>query len=200
MTLVEQIECSGYTAVDPLWNRTNSELFLGPACLMGEKRIEKLEIYQRIIYTQEELDEVQSDGFSLLAPVAAGGAGDADAEAAEPLSNHLVGVFQLGHQMTSHNSIVHGGALASIIDEYFLKAAVALAPFVVTAKLSVSYRKPAQLQGDNITLVLDCFVMKNHENRKFEVRGCLRDLEGDVYCTADVLAVVPRKMPVSNGA
>ncbi len=78
------------------------------------------------------------------------------------------------------HSVVHGGVIASLLDEACIYAGRALADTLVTAELSVRYRKPVPV-GQEITVkgqVLE-------QRRKIlKVKSCL-ELNGEIYAEAE---------------
>lgn len=182
---------AGYVEVPPLLNSTNEDLFIGGSNLFKEGRIESIRVFQKLIGDQAEIDSLNDPNDHGLKLV---GAFNQDIK---PISNHLIVLFTLGRQLTSHLHIIHGGAIATLIDEYFVKVALPLTPdnFAVTASLEIKYLKPIKIDDDapSVNVILDCFIVKNVENRKFRVKGCLRDVNGAKYCIGELVVVVPRE-------
>lgn len=198
--LIEVLSENHYKKVSELLNTTNENLFIGPNNLLDNDKIESAKIFTKLITNKIQLDTVypvedgninlwaQSSNIKILL--------DSRNINETPISNHLVGVFKIGRNLTSHMHIVHGGATASLIDEYFVKAALPLTPdnFAVTANLNIKYLRPIKFEEDERTVivVLDCFIADSVPGKKFTVKGALMDLEGKKYCIADVLVVVPK--------
>lgn len=189
ISLDSKLVGAGYVEIPPLLNSTNDDLFIGHSNLFKEGRIESIRVFQKLIGTQSEIDELSAADRMQLIPNSH--------QPLAPISNHLIVLFTLGRQLTSHLNIVHGGAIATLIDEYFVKVALPLTPdnFAVTAGLEIKYIKPVKIDDTepSVNVILDCFIVKNIENRKFKVKGCLRDVNGDKYCVGELLVVVPRE-------
>ena len=197
--LIDSLQEGGYSQVSHLLNSTNDQLFIGPNNLVAPDKIEDARIYNRILTKKGEIEQLYPEGWSKnskLTILPAAGVASDDVNFAEPISSHLVGVFTLGRSLTSHLHIVHGGAIASLIDEYFVKVALPLTAdnFAVTANLNIKYLRPVRFAENDrvIDVVLDCFVVENVDNRKFKVMGSLCDLNGVKYCVGELLVVVPR--------
>lgn len=194
---------SGYEEIPPLLNTTNEDLFIGTSNLHSAGRIESIRAFQKLMDSTARVNEVcgasdaSDDGLVLIEDVS-NGCSKSDAPESLPYrSNHLVVLFTLGRQLTSHVGIVHGGAIATLLDEFFVKAALPLTPdnFAVTALLEIKYLRPVRIQegSSTVDVVLDCHVTENVENRKFTVVGVLRSVSGQRYCTGKILVVVPRE-------
>lgn len=114
--------------------------------------------------------------------------------------DHSVTFFHLGHKLSGHNQIVHGGLLATLLDEVtcLLAFEKSVSKTGVTANLNVSYKKPAYV--DNYVL-LKCEIIKS-EGRKCWVSGkvYLVDLQDDgvierpdnLLCHCEVLVIEPK--------
>lgn len=187
--LITKLVNNNYEQVSELLNSTNENLFIGPNNLLSQDTIESAKIFTKLIDNWEQVsDEIEStDGLHILKGNSTG----------NPVSNHMVAIFRLGRNLTSHMHIVHGGAIASLIDEYFVKVALPLTPkdFAVTASLNIKYLRPVKFQENErvIDVVLECYISKSVENRKFTVVGWLKDLKGDKFCNGELLVVVPRE-------
>lgn len=79
--------------------------------------------------------------------------------------------FHLGHKLSGHQKLIHGGLLATILDE--LTCRLAFQNFHskkgVTANLNLNYRKPCFI---NTYVVIKCEVLKK-TGRKCQVKGCV---------------------------
>lgn len=97
----------------------------------------------------------------------------------EVVGDSSITFFHLGHKLSGHNQIVHGGLIATLLDE--VTCLLAFEKFAaktgVTANLNVSYKKPTYV--DNYIL-LKCEIIKR-EGRKCWVSGkvYLVDLQDD---------------------
>ncbi|GME84129.1 unnamed protein product [Ambrosiozyma monospora] len=223
--LVQEIQENGYEKQPWILN-TNEDLFTGPNNLKQKGKIESVQIYSKLIYTQDEIDYLDGTGDGKVVKYLSsngteknvGGVGQESVQGNEngikttegdqdqdmnriPISNHLLGFFKLGKKLTSHLNIVHGGAIATLIDEFFVKVCLPLTPkhFAVTANLNIKYQKPLKFEKEGeplLDVLLDCYIKFNKDNRKFTVCGGLKNVEGDyVYCFGEVLVVVPKVGP-----
>jgi hypothetical protein len=200
--LVQQLLGNKYSQVSELLNTSNKNLFIGPNNLLDADKIESAKIYTKLIYDRSTLDQIypqnesdpkfwaKSSEIRLLEQPEL-------FTSSTPISNHMIGVFKLGRNLTSHMHIVHGGAIASLIDEYFVKVVLPLTPnnFAVTANLNIKYLKPIKFQENEriIDVILDCFIVDSIDDRKFNVKGSLMDLKGNKYCIGELLVAVPRE-------
>lgn len=189
--LVSNLNKHNYIQVSELLNTTNKNLFIGPNNLLNQDTIESAKIFTKFVSNWKNViklypENETPDGINLLEE-------DADIN---PMSNHMIAIFKVGRNLTSHMHIVHGGAIASLIDEYFVKVVLPLTPndFAVTANLNIKYLRPVKFQEHErvIDVVLDCCIIKNIENRRFTVVGSLKDLQGNKYCIGELLVAVPR--------
>lgn len=204
--LIQELTTNGYTQVSELLNTTNENLFIGPNNLLDTDKIESAKIFTHLVYSIDELNELydlgtgesndaivkkwtKSNKISLIKGLETNLNG-------KPISNHMIGIFKIGRNLTSHMHIVHGGAIASLIDEYFVKVVLPLTPlnFAVTANLNIKYLKPVKFDENQrtINVLLDCFIESIENNKKFKVRGSLCNLNGEKYCIGELLVVVPR--------
>ncbi|KAK9452291.1 HotDog domain-containing protein [Limtongia smithiae] len=110
-------------------------------------------------------------------------------------TNETVGVFHLGRDLCGHPGIVHGGMLATILDESLVFTAFPVLPshVGVTASLSINYRAPAY--ADNF-YALKGHVEK-HEGRKAWVHGHIETIPTDgkppvTVAEAELLVVEPK--------
>ena len=206
--LIAELTTNGYKQVSELLNTSNKNLFIGPNNLLNEDKIESARIFTKAIYTKEQLDLLypsdeynpklweSSTSVQILDQQAVQHAAQ-NTKATSPISNHMIGVFKLGRNLTSHMHIVHGGAIAAIIDEYFVKVVFPLTPdsFAVTANLNIKYMRPIKFQEHERTIdvILDCFVVESSQGRKFTVKGALVNLQGRKYCIGELLVVAPRE-------
>lgn len=206
--LVTELTNNGYKQVSELLNTSNKNLFIGPNNLLDQDKIESARIFTKPIYTKDQLnllypcDEQNQRLWARSASIQILGEraiqySQRNENSGPPISNHVVGVFKLGRNLTSHMHIVHGGAIASIIDEYFVKVVLPLTPdsFAVTANLNIKYLRPVKFEEHERTIdvLLDCFVVESSQGRKFTVKGALMDLQGNKYCIGEILVVVPRE-------
>ena len=117
-----------------------------------------------------------------------------------PDGSALVSIQYLGNALCGHPGIVHGGMLATLMDESLARCCFPALPHKVgvTASLTVNVRKPCKV---------DQFVVLKAETTKVEgrkawVKGRLETLpadgsEGEVLVESDALFVEPKHAAVS---
>ena len=112
----------------------------------------------------------------------------------------LVSVAYLGTDLCGYSGIVHGGLLATLLDEGLARCCFAALPHKigVTANLTVNYRKPAPA-GSFICLKAETIKV---EGRKAWVKGRIETLVGEgkesvVLVEAEGLFVEPKQAAVS---
>lgn len=113
----------------------------------------------------------------------------------------LVTISYLGTDLCGHKGIVHGGLLATILDESLARCCFAALPNKIgmTANLNINYRAPVPAGS---FIVLRATTVKV-EGRKAWVEGRLESLvdEGEkpvVYADASALFIEPRQAAVST--
>lgn len=111
----------------------------------------------------------------------------------------LVSVFYLGADLTGHPGIVHGGMLATLLDEGLARCCFPALPnkVGVTANLNINYRRPAPA---GTFFVLRATTTKV-EGRKAYVEGHIETLAEDgresvVLVEASALFVEPKNVEV----
>lgn len=119
----------------------------------------------------------------------------------EKSGKDLVAIAYLGHELCGHPGIVHGGMLATLLDEALARCCFPVLPngIGVTANLSIDYKKP--VIADRYVVVRAETV--KHEGRKAWVTGRVETLpEGDeqavVLVEAKGLFVEPKYASVSR--
>ncbi|TFK62371.1 Thioesterase/thiol ester dehydrase-isomerase [Pluteus cervinus] len=102
----------------------------------------------------------------------------------------------LGRGLCGHDGIVHGGLLATLLDESLARVAIMNLPdkVGVTAKLSINYRAPT---------IADQFVvikvkLEGAEGRRSQVSGRVEDLKGTLLVEATATFVQPRYAKLLN--
>lgn len=92
-------------------------------------------------------------------------------------------MVHLGSGLCGHEGVVHGGLLATILDEAIGRTALLNLPtnVGVTATLSVKYRKPTF--ADRFVVVRTELVSR--EGRKCVARGWVESLEGERLVEAE---------------
>ncbi|KAL4969166.1 PaaI family thioesterase [Aspergillus stella-maris] len=110
-------------------------------------------------------------------------------------TNTLVSIFYLGPNVSGHPGIVHGGFLATLLDEGMGRCAFPVLPTKVgvTANLNVDYRRPAMAES---YFVMHAQVVK-HEGRKAWVEARIETLpeegqEPQVLVEAKSLFIEPK--------
>lgn len=114
---------------------------------------------------------------------------------AEAGGKSYVEVFHVGTALCGHAGIVHGGFLATVLDEGLARCCFAALPHNIglTAKLEINYKAPAYADQ---YLVLKATTTKV-EGRKAWVEGRIETLpkegeESTVLATAEALYISPR--------
>ncbi|ORX95267.1 Thioesterase/thiol ester dehydrase-isomerase [Basidiobolus meristosporus CBS 931.73] len=104
--------------------------------------------------------------------------------------NSLVIVTHLGKALCGHKGIIHGGLLATLLDEGLAATVFPSMPGKngVTANLNINYRKP---------VLADQFVSINArvtkvEGRKGWVEAQVKDMKGNVLVEASALFIAPK--------
>ena len=107
----------------------------------------------------------------------------------------MVQIMYLGSALCGHPGIVHGGLLATILDEGLARACFAVLPnkIVVTASLKIDYRVPCPAGR---CVVLKAYTTKV-EGRKAWVKGWIEllgdeDAEGTKIVEAEALFIEPK--------
>ncbi|KAI9370658.1 HotDog domain-containing protein [Aspergillus egyptiacus] len=103
-----------------------------------------------------------------------------------------INVVHLGNGMEGWPTVVHGGALATILDEHLARVAIQNLPerTAVTANLDVNYRSLSwSMRFYTVHATLD---QERSTDRKAYVKGEVRDEMGKLCVEASGLFVVPR--------
>jgi acyl-coenzyme A thioesterase PaaI-like protein len=120
--------------------------------------------------------------------------------------NKVTYVVRAGERVQGPPGYVHGGAIATLLDDclgsaVFLSGSFAMTGKVVSniillsflqfaANLNINYRKPIPL---NSVRTVEAFLEKQ-EGRKLYAKGCIYDKDGSVHAEASGLFVVPRHL------
>lgn len=106
--------------------------------------------------------------------------------------HRAITVLYLGGALCGWPGVVHGGTLATVLDESLGRVAVRNfeAMTGVTANLEIDYRRP--VLANRFFVVRAEVVGEGRAERKMWVRGTLEDLEGTVCVEAKGLFVVPK--------
>ncbi|KAF7290231.1 4HBT domain-containing protein [Mycena indigotica] len=96
----------------------------------------------------------------------------------------------LGRGLCGHDGIIHGGLLATLLDEALFRTAAAHLPSKagVTAKLTLNYRAPTR--ADQFVVLRTSLVSQS--GRKAFVKGTVEALDGTVLVEAEALFIEPR--------
>lgn len=109
----------------------------------------------------------------------------------EHQKNYSYTFFHLGHKLSGHAQIIHGGLLATILDE--LTCRLAFQNFElkkgVTANLNINYFKPCYV---DLYVMIKCTVLKK-TGRKCHVKGQVFQLNLDEEIEGDVRESVESK-------
>lgn len=115
-------------------------------------------------------------------------------------SNSLVSIVYIGNELCGHPGLIHGGFLATLLDESFARCCFAALPNKVgmTANLSIDYRNASNV---GVYLVLKAKTTKV-EGRKAWVEGHIETLAGEgekpvLIAEANALFIEPRQAAVS---
>lgn len=103
-----------------------------------------------------------------------------------------ISVIWFGRGMAGWPGVVHGGALATVLDESLGRVALRSLPgkFGVTANLSLNYR--SQTLTDDFYVIRVEVMAGEMTETKAKVRGTLETLNGEVCVQAEGLFVVPK--------
>ncbi|KAK2791024.1 hypothetical protein FQN53_007213 [Emmonsiellopsis sp. PD_33] len=134
-----------------------------------------------------------NDTLETLIHGAAGGGRDAVDPFAQP---HLAVLAHLGSDLNGFRDTVHGGVLASLVDETMGSCVEAFRQLVVqdreylyTAKLEMSYRAPAVSPG--VIMIKTRLVAR--QGRKWNLEAQVLDADGKVLVEAKALWIQARK-------
>lgn len=115
-----------------------------------------------------------------------------------PVAGELITLLALGRGMNGHVNIIHGGLLATILDDTMgMVAGLHQSPGMstYTATVSISYKKPVPAPG---AIICRTWLEKRSGGRKLYLRGRIEGGDGDraLYADAESLWVeVKRKLP-----
>ncbi|KAJ6548208.1 HotDog domain-containing protein [Mycena vulgaris] len=106
--------------------------------------------------------------------------------------------IHLGRGLCGHDGIVHGGLLATLLDEALGRNAIINLPekVGVTATLSLKYKAPTR--ADQFVVIKTELVSLN--GRKVVVSGRVEDLQGTVLVEAEALFIQPRYAKLLSSA
>ena len=92
----------------------------------------------------------------------------------------IVGRFELGPEYQGATGFVHGGIIATVLDEVMSKVSRFFDVRAVTAELTVEYLKPVRV---NEPLIVEGFNVRR-EGRQLYHEGEIRDAEGTLLARA----------------
>ncbi|KAI5117008.1 hypothetical protein M0805_004393 [Coniferiporia weirii] len=110
--------------------------------------------------------------------------------------SEAVVILHFGSGLCGHEGIVHGGLVATVLDESLGRLAIMNTPekVAVTATLSVHYKAPTR--ADQFVVIRTRLVER--KGRKAYVEGTLEDLNGNVLASAEALFVQPKYAKLLN--
>jgi acyl-coenzyme A thioesterase PaaI-like protein len=96
----------------------------------------------------------------------------------------------LGRSLCGHDGIIHGGLLATVLDETLARTSFFNLPHQVgvTARLEIDYRKP--VKADQVIVVETRLI--EAAGRKVTVEGVMRNLKGETLVESRAIFVEPR--------
>lgn len=102
----------------------------------------------------------------------------------------LVAIIHVGKSLCGHKGFIHGGLLATLLDESMGRIALPNLPsqLGVTANLDINYRLPTKAEQ----FIVAKTELKKVEGRKCWVEGRLETLDGKVLVDARALFVEPK--------
>lgn len=102
----------------------------------------------------------------------------------------------VGRGVCGHEGIVHGGMLATLLDEILGRQALLNLPdkIGVTAYLNLNYRAPTR--ADQFLVIKTRLV--EAKGRKAKVAGRIEDAQGNVLVEAEALFIQPKYAKVLN--
>lgn len=103
-----------------------------------------------------------------------------------------IAFIHLGRGLCGHDGIIHGGLIATLLDESLARTAFLNLPGIgVTANLNISYRAPTQ--ADQIVKITT--KLEETKGRKAVISGRIEDLSGKLLVDAKGLFVLPKFAP-----
>lgn len=104
--------------------------------------------------------------------------------------------LHLGRSLCGHDGIVHGGLLATVLDETLARTSFFNLPnnIGVTARLEIDYRKP--VKADQVVVIETKLI--EAKGRKVTVEGVMRTLEGELLVESRAIFVEPRLLKWLN--
>ncbi|CDK25842.1 unnamed protein product [Kuraishia capsulata CBS 1993] len=148
------------------------------------------------LHTEEHKNAALLTGATLSGPGMIGEAPvvfsqyEGDPRAPDMDHNELVCFYHLGSRLCGHPGLIHGGLLATLLDESLCRCAFPLfaSGLGVTARLELDYLRPTPADG---YVVLKAQVLSK-QGRKIRVKGVIESFEGEELVQATILVVEPR--------
>jgi len=106
--------------------------------------------------------------------------------------------IHVGRGLCGHDGIIHGGLLATLLDEALARTAIINLPekVGVTANLSLNYRAPTR--ADQFVVIRTS--LTEAKGRKTKVKGRVEDLNGVLLVEAEGTFVQPRYAKLLNSS
>eukprot|EP00871_Galdieria_phlegrea_P005198 jgi/Galph1/567/GphlegSOOS_G5376.1 len=105
-------------------------------------------------------------------------------------ANKVTYVVRAGERVQGPPGYVHGGAIATLLDDCLGSTVFLSGSFAMTANLNINYRKPIPL--NSVRRVEG--ILERQEGRKLYAKGCIYDRDGSVHAEATGLFVIPRHL------
>ncbi|THH10436.1 hypothetical protein EW145_g1331 [Phellinidium pouzarii] len=107
-----------------------------------------------------------------------------------------IAIIHLGRGMCGHDGIVHGGLIATVLDESLGRLSILNMPdkVAVTATLTVDYKAPTR--ADQF-VVIRCR-LSELKGRKAFVEGSVEGMDGNILATAKALFIQPKYAKLLN--
>ncbi|KAK9702929.1 hypothetical protein K7432_010993 [Basidiobolus ranarum] len=101
----------------------------------------------------------------------------------------VVMVIYLGSKLCGHKGIIHGGMLASLLDETLARTIIPSLPGRIgfTANFSINYRRPT-FANDFVVIRAE---VDKIDGRKGFVKGQIEDIKGNVLVDSEALFIAP---------
>ncbi|ORX99728.1 Thioesterase/thiol ester dehydrase-isomerase, partial [Basidiobolus meristosporus CBS 931.73] len=102
----------------------------------------------------------------------------------------VVMIVHLGPKLCGHKGIIHGGMIASLLDEALGRTIIPNLPGSIgfTANFSINYRRPTF--ADNFVVVRT--EVTKIEGRKGFVKGQIEDVQGNILADSEALFIAPK--------
>ena len=105
---------------------------------------------------------------------------------ADESNQRIIGRFRLGPEYQGASGFIHGGIIATVLDEVMSKVSRFHASHAVTAELRVEYKRPIRVDTD---IVIEGFVTRR-EGRQLYHEGEIRNEAGDLLARGEGRFVV----------